>query len=184
MIWTMLYVQEECICITNPFHASLKCTDKQGFFLGSFVSCCGDRLICTAVTDSINCFGLFCRSFSPGSWISFCTPQLSFGFNVGRKTFFMFLSLLKNQESVGLRLPAGTVTSDVGSTVTLGGIVVNLCFYRVRASGDLTPPPSRKTLDLCLRWIITSKKTSPARKYSSVDPFEPKSTNTAVYCSL
>ena len=33
-----------------------------------------------------------------------------------------------------------TVTSDVGSTVTLGGIVMKLCFHRVRASEDLNPP--------------------------------------------
>ena len=36
----------------------------------------------------------------------------------------------QGERSFGLSLPAVTVTSDVGSTVTLGGIVMNLCFYR------------------------------------------------------
>ena len=34
---------------------------------------------------------------------------------------------------IGLSLQAVTVTSDAGSTVTLGGIVMNFVFYGVRA---------------------------------------------------
>ena len=49
----------------------------------------------------------------------------AFLFNVGQRTFLMVLSLLSRiKESVGLSLPAVTVTSNVGSTIVLGGIVM------------------------------------------------------------
>ena len=74
----------------------------------------------------------------------------------------MFFSAVKNKVewvSVGLSVPAATVTSDVVSTVSLGcTAVMNLYFYRARASESLTPPPSRRrsSIYLCFRWTIAS----------------------------
>ena len=54
-----------------------------------------------------------------------------------------------DKHAVGLSLPAGTVISDAGSIVTLGDLVMNFRLYWVRASEDLTPPPSRKRSSIC-----------------------------------
>lgn len=55
-----------------------------------------------------------------------------------------------DEDYVSSSLPAMTGINDAGRTVTLGGIVMIFCFYRVRASEDRTPPSSRKCPSICV----------------------------------
>ena len=52
--------------------------------------------------------------------------------------------------------PDFTPSNDVGSTVTLGGIVMNLCCYRVSGKQGPQSSFSQVTLLLCSRWTMTS----------------------------
>ena len=64
----------------------------------------------------------------------------------------------EESRSVGLSLPAAaTVTSDAGSTVTLVGIVMTLCFYRVasrRGHSLLLLLVCRKRLPICVPVVL------------------------------
>ena len=68
-----------------------------------------------------------------------------------------------------------TVTNDVGSTATLGGIVMNLCIGYEQASASLLllrDPRSVFPLD-----NNKHVKNRLARRHGPVEPFEPEYTN-------
>ena len=89
------------------------------------------------------------RSKSMAScYLSFCLRgRNQYGLRNGNTT-----TAIATPTTVRLSLPAVTDISDVESTITAGGIVMNLCFYRVRPSEDFTPPPcNRSSEDMCSR---------------------------------
>ena len=112
-----------CIHVRNPPDAILRGMDEWGPFLDSFVSCCGDGLICAAVVDSMfwDCIAVF---FAPELGFPLHTVA---GF---RTQCRMVVSLVwRIKEIVGLSPPAVTITDDVESTVTLGsGVSFCFCF--------------------------------------------------------